>query len=620
MLQNATPDSLSAIDLDFHKKAFPSPQTWRDQVVYLLLPDRFSDGQEKKRPMYDRSESGKFQTSDKGEWMKAGLTFQGGTLTGITSKLDYLRNLGVTTLWIGPVLKQRPDLETYHGYGVQNFLDVDPRFGNVDDLVEMIDQAHKRGMYVILDIVINHTGNNWFYREDGHLLSSLPYRFDPPYDFGAWRTANGGSSSVVRTSDDGIWPREFQNPEWYTRAGQIERWDPDEDEDPLDDDVEFRRGDFYELKHLNFEDKKVLQAIVKVYQYWIGLIDCDGYRIDAVKHLPWEVSRIFCNALHEYAESIGKENFLLAGEVAGGEHMQKSYLDVFGRNLDMVLDIGNSSDLLQGMVKGFVDPKDFFAQYSGHVLLGSHRETGRYHISILDDHDMVRHSKQRFAAFNSAPNSYHQVAHAVGVQLTTLGIPCIYYGTEQSFDGNVSYHDNELEPCDGWPANADRYFREAMFGGKFGAFGTSGCHFFDPDHPTYLRISAIAKIRSRTDKIGLALRRGRQYLMETSYLDRPFAIPEAGELVAWTRVLVDKEVLIVLNTNGTEGRGADVTVYCEFHPAGSRMRVLYRGDWSDDMLKNIDKIETPLIPVRVEEDGRCSVRIDLPPGEMAILA
>jgi len=66
--------------------------------------------------------------------MQAGKIFQGGTLRGITSKLDYLRDLGVTCLWIGPVWKQRADLETYHGYGIQNFLDVDPRFGTRQDI------------------------------------------------------------------------------------------------------------------------------------------------------------------------------------------------------------------------------------------------------------------------------------------------------------------------------------------------------------------------------------------------------------------------------------------------------------------------------------------------------
>ena len=179
--------------------------------------------------------------------------------------------------------------------------------------------------------------------------------------------------------------------------------------------------------------------------------------------------------------------------------------------------------------------------------MGSHRETGRYHVSILDDHDMVGRGKHRFAAHNSTPNRYQQVAHAVGTQFTTLGIPCIYYGTEQAFDGTQERHDHHIEEQLSFE---DRYIRETMFGGTFGAFETSGCHFFDLDHLTYLRIAAIARIRDQQNQIGLALRRGRQYLRETSFLDRLFSIPGPGELIAWSRILFDQEVLVVLNTHG----------------------------------------------------------------------
>lgn len=73
---------------------------------------------------------------------------------GIQSKLGYLRRLGVTALWIGPIFKQVQALETYHGYGVQDFLDVDPRFGTREELRTLVKEAHKLGIYVILDIIV----------------------------------------------------------------------------------------------------------------------------------------------------------------------------------------------------------------------------------------------------------------------------------------------------------------------------------------------------------------------------------------------------------------------------------------------------------------------------------
>lgn len=554
--------------------------------------------------------------------MEAGKFFQGGNIKGITDKLDYLKQLGVTALWVGPVWQQRIDLkDSYHGYGIQNFLNVDPRFGTVEDLIELVAKAHDRCMYVIFDIIYNHTGNNWFYNIDGKPEAELPYRYQPKYPFGGWRSKNGSSTDRINCMEDGVWPKEFQNIDWYTRVGKIEHWDPESWEDPMHPNCQFRRGDFFSLKDLDYSHDDLLSTIIRVYQYWIALTDCDGFRIDTVKHLPNDVSRKFCSAIHEFAETLGKENFLLVGEVTGGDLMLKNYLDIFGRNIDAGLDIGKPAERLENMVKGFWEPELFFNQYREKDILGSHRETGRYHVSVLDDHDRVSRSKNRFAAHNEIPGQYQRVAHAVGVQLTTLGIPCIYYGTEQAFDGTIDRHDRNIEPPnkDGSIPYEDRYIRESMFGGTFGAFETQGCHFFNPEHPTYMRIAAITKVRQRDDKIGLALRRGRQYLRETSFLGRLFSYPGAGELVAWSRILVDKEVVVALNTNGMEARGAEITIHAPFYKPNSTLSILYRSDWNDTLLKNLPAHPLQTEPVKKHEDGRMTVRVDLPPAGMIIL-
>jgi glycosidase len=619
-IEAAAPASVASADLAPRGRVHPSPIDWRDQVFYFLLPDRFSDGREGERQRFDRSDPERFRATDRRRWMEGGTRFQGGTLEGVESKLDYLSGVGVTALWLGPVWRQRPDLETYHGYGIQSFLDVDPRFGTRQDLRDLVDAAHERGMHVLLDVIYNHSGNNWFYDADGRARAMLPYRFQPRYPMHGWRSAAGASTPEIAGPEDAVWPREFQNPDWYTRAGQIGRWDPESWEDPLHPLTEFRRGDFFDLKDLLLDRDEVLSALIRCYQYWIALSDCDGFRIDTVKHVSWDASRNFCGAMHEYAESIGKENFLLLGEVTGGERMARDYLEIFGRNIDAVLDIGAPAARLGGMVKGIKHaPRDFFDLFRGHDLLGTHRETGRYHVSILDDHDMVGKPKRRFAANNPIPARDAQVAHAVGVQLTTLGIPCIYYGTEQAFDGTEARHDASIEPLGehGSIAFEDRYIRESMFGGTFGAFETEGCHFFDADHPTYVRIAAIARVRNRSDRIGLALRRGRQYLRETSFLGRPFSVPGAGELSAWSRILHQQEVLVALNTHGTEPRGAEVTVDAALHPVGATMRFHYRGDWSEAELRDAAPEQNVVIS---GSNGRASVRIDLPPAGMAILA
>ena len=613
-----SPTSLAEVDLRPRGPVHPSPFDWRDQVLYFLLLDRFSDGQEDGRPRFDPANPEQFRAADPAGWRRRGKDFVGGTLKGIAGKLDYLQNLGVTALWIGPVWKQRLELDTYHGYGIQNFLEIDPRFGTRQDLRDLVDAAHARGMYVLLDIFYNHTGNNWFYDRDGSSQTTLPYRFSPPYPFGDWRSATGNSIPDIHDLDDGIWPVEFQKLEWYTRAGQIGKWDPDAWEGALHPDNEFRRGDFFDLKDLNLSRDEALSAVIRAYQYWIALSDCDGFRIDTVKHIPWEASKNFCGAIREYTEMIGKENFWLLGEVTGGGELTRNYLDIFGRNIDAALDIGEPATLLAGMVKGQVDARAFFSQFGGHNILGGHRETGRYHVSILDDHDMVgRAGKHRFSAHNQIPTRFEQVAHTVGAQLTTLGVPCIYYGTEQAFDGTEARGDPQQDG-----GFEDRYIREAMFGGAFGAFETQGCHFFNPEQPTYLRIAAIARIRNQPDQVGQALRRGRQYQRQTAFQGANFVYPGPGELIAWSRLLHQQEVLVTLNGHGTQSRGADVTVDSSLHPPGSEMRVLYRSDWSDADLWKAGTRQAPLTqPVSVRYiDGRATVRVDLPPAGMSILA
>jgi len=616
-IEQESPLTLAEADLTPRGRVFPSPVNWRDQIFYQLLPDRFSDGQEALRPMFDPAHPEQFRAKDKAAWMKAGNRFTGGTLKGVQTKLDYLQGLGVTALWINPPWKQRVDLQTYHGYGIQNFMEIDPHFGSRQDLRNLVDAAHDRGMYVILDVIFNHTGNNWFYlkEETGEPRDTRAYRFSPPYPFHGWRSATGESIPKPISIEDGVWPVEFQNLDFYTRAGMIGKWGLDSWEDPMNPDVEYRRGDFFDLKNLEENNKFVNAHLVKVFQYWIALSDCDGFRLDAVKHISLEGSRMFCTAIHDFAESIGKENFFLTGEITD-KGIAPGYIDLFGRDLDAVLGILSFPNQLAGFVKGLEDPQYFFDLNRSNKREALILQLGHFVVLVLDDHDMSsRSKKERYCAHGIIPNIYLQAAHAVGVQLTMPGIPAIYYGTEQAFDGTEDYHDYRVEPK---RFAEDRYVREDMFGGPFGAFGTAGCHFFNPDHPTYLRIAAIARLRNRKDRFGKALRRGLFYPRETSFLDYPFAIQKKGELAAYSMVHFGTEMLMVLNTHGLQRRAARVTVDENLHAHGSCMNYLYRSDWSDAELRDPPQDRT--VEVVHQSDGRATLMIDLPPAGMAILA
>jgi glycosidase len=590
-LANQRPDSLKDFSLPRREQYFPSSTDWRNEVLYFLLPDRFSDGQENQRPLLDRQQldlarpnlpSGQSWRFDK--WAESGSDrWQGGTLKGLESKLEYLERLGVTTIWVGPIFQQRGHLDSYHGYGIQDFLEVDPRFGTRQDLVSLIDKAHQKGLRIILDIIFNHSGTNWLY------ASGTPgSEWEPPYtagwyQFGSWLGDRGQPIAGQPTaSAEGVWPKELQNFDCYTRAGKGDLGKGDLD----DPNAEFRRSDFISLRDFQLDFPALLDNLARCYKYWIALTDCDGFRIDTLKHVTYDQARNFCGTIKEFAANLGKSDFFLVGEVAGGDYNADRYLDVLEQNLNAALDIGEMRGNLNQVAKGLMNPKVYFDGFDpGKAVMGSHRNIGRRHVSILDDHDHVFGDKIRFS---SEAASEHQVVAGVALQLFTLGVTCIYAGTEQALAGPEPAERKWLPD---WK-KSDRYLREAMFGPEhprqsgaaglqaldrnlpgFGPFGTAGAHCFDPNHPAYVRIAAMATLRKQFP----VLRLGRQYLRPIAipFLSLPFSDRGlSGEIVAWSRILDDEEAVCILNSHGTDRRAAEILVDSSLNPPGSSMTVI----------------------------------------------
>ncbi len=553
-----------ALPLPRRVRFHPSPVDWRNEILYFLLVDRFSDGGEGARPLLDRASAAALRGPNWNwqQWFESGSSrFQGGTIRGVTSRLEYLSGLGVTAIWLSPVFKQRRHLETYHGYGIQDFRDVDPRFGTRADLVDLVARAHARGIRVILDIIFNHSGSNWIYPNDEH---TPPYT-SGSYSFGKWLDANGQPTGTIAGDDDAVWPAELQRETHYTRAGRGNLGAGDLD----DPNAEHKRTDFETLRDFALSNPGVLNDLAWVYKYWIALTDCDGFRIDTLKHVSLEEGRNFCGAIKEFAANLGKEDFFLVGEVAGGDFGQDRYLDVLDRNLNAALDIGEARLAITSVGRGLGDPSTFFSGFDpGNAVFGSHRNIGNRHVSILDDHDHVFGTKLRFSV--DAPNA-HQAAAATALQLFTLGIPCIYYGTEQALSGPES---SERQWLPKWGSH-DAYLREAMFGPQgFPAFGAPGHHVFDPAHPAYTRIAQLANVRGDFP----VLRHGRQYRRQTS-INGTFAFRGSDQLVAWSRILDDEEALCVVNTNGAATRSARSVVDASLNREGSEFTVvLHTGD------------------------------------------
>lgn len=627
----------AAVDLPRRTALHPSPVDWRDEVLYFLLVDRFSDGNNAARPLLDRTDLPAARPAGWrwDAWARSGgERWQGGTIAGVTAELDYLAALGVTTLWLSPVFKQRAADNSYHGYAIQDFLDVDPRFGTRADLVDLVTRAHARhGMRVILDVVFQHTGTNWLYDPATPGGPRQPPYTPGRYAFGSWLDAADQPQPAVTHPDDGIWPAELQDPDSYTRAGSGDLGRGDIG----DDQAEHKRSDFVTLRDLALGPRQI-DVLARCLKYWIALTDCDGFRLDTLKHVTFEQARNLCGSVREFAANIGKANFLLVGEVAGGDDAEDRYLDALGRNLSAALDIGGMRPALTAVAKGLAPGTDYFAGFDPErpgapdprtTGMGSHRNLGNRHVSILDDHDHVFGPKLRFSTDAA---SEHQVVAGVAIQLLSLGIPCLYYGTEQAFAGPEPAEHRWLPE---WGSH-DRYLREAMFGpdhprasgadGRdghpdpelpgFGPFGTAGHHCFDPTHPAFTRIAGLIALRQAHP----VLRHGRQYLRPIASDDAPFEIPGAGDLVAWSRILDDEEALCVVNPHGSQPRHAHILVDASLngtgpHPGGGR---------SLQVVHTTDPALVPLIgsslPVATRH-GAASVAIPaLAPSEVLILS
>lgn len=272
----------------------------------------------------------------------------------------------------------------------------------------------------------------------------------------------------------------------------------------------------------------------------------------------------------------------------------RRYLEAIGLNLSATLDIGELRTILHDVAKGIREPAAYFNVVKDWTpVLGSHRNSGPRHVTILDDHDHVYGAKVRFSM--DAPVE-HQVVAGVAIQLFSLGVPCIYYGTEQAFAGPEKAERERWLPDLGTGLDTsgkkDRYLRETMFGADhprlsglaglavggidpglpgFGAFGSVGAHFFDPGFHVYRRLAALIAIRAKYP----VLRYGRLYLREVSNFGLPFAFPPGGELIAWSRILDDEEGLCIVNGNATAARGGDVVVDLPLNSKiGSAFRVI----------------------------------------------
>ena len=607
----------------------PSPSAWEDEVLYFLLVDRFSDGNEDgyldlagqpvagNTPLFQPPDEGNAigTQADAAGWRQAGLDRAGGTLDGLRSKLGYLRRLGITALWISPVLKQAippaGEQSNYHGYATQDFLSVEPAFGSNDELRGLVADAHAVGLRVVLDVVLNHTGDVFAY--DLSDTARYPATADSPispvdprwdgadYPVAGWRSASGALAPFTPPAAAGLWPdgavfpTELHPPQTFSRKGRITNWD---------NPPEFLEGDFDGLKDVahgfgpldDYRPSPALRALTRAYCWWIAFADLDGFRVDTVKHMDRGATRFFASAVHEFAQSIGKDRFLLIGEITGSRTDAITTMELTG--LDAALGLADVQEQLQRAATGDGDPAGYFSLFRNSELIGkdSHTWLRNTVVTSFDDHDQVWKGPTK-ARFGARTDAGAQLPAILALNATTLGIPCYYYGTEQSLDGA------------GGGEHADRYIREAAFGGDFGPFRSRDRHVFDETAAGYQLLADVLELRRREP----ALRRGRQYLREISGDGVTFGLPTGfggpvRGIVAWSRILADREVICAINTDPAQPRQAWVTIDSGLHAPGDTVGALHGGN------------PGAVASLTAESRNGTAVFVVLPPGAFAAYA
>jgi glycosidase len=544
---------------------YPSPTDWRETWIYFLMTDRFDN---------PAAPPNSEQQTPPVAWDQVYNYRQGGTFKGIEARLDYIASLGARALWISPVLKNpfpdtAPDWPyNYHGYATQDFLTIDGRFASdgtaataATELTEFIETAHAHGLHIILDIVINHTAEVFKYIYQGQVTDTFtdpvilngPLGDEPPI---LWIDGSGTAQPAWQntlpagglTGDDAVWPLDLQSHyDFFRRRGSYIPGEPPPGG--------FIKGDFGSMRQLVAEyltvtpaqeairdlygQTPVIDILIRIYSYLIAAFDIDAFRIDTVMYVEPEMVQNFGNAIREFAFSIGKQNFFLFGEIDDANY---SVVDqFFGRNttddngkglgIDAALDYP-LFDQLPAIIKQFSDVANIRQLFENRKiaeqdLITSHGEAGKYFVSFLDNHD-------QYQRFNSPTTPSAQVLMGLAVLFCLQDIPCLYYGTEQGLTG--------AKNPDGTQAGgAFECVREALWGKTPVAFDTAD--------PLYIGITTLGGLRN-TDP---TLRYGRLYFRQVSGNGRDFGQSAGiGGILAFSRILYDREVLIVANTSTTD--------------------------------------------------------------------
>ena len=462
------------------------------EQFYFVMPDRFANGDtanDKGGLTGSRLSTG-YDPTDKG-------FYQGGDLKGLTKRLDYIKGLGTTAIWMAPIFKNKPVQGTgsnasagYHGYWITDFTQVDPHFGTNKDLQTLISKAHAKGMKVFFDVITNHTADVVDYAEKSYDYLSkgaFPYLTKDGRPFDDADYADGKKKFPAVTSAS------FPRTPTVTSAGKVPSWLNDPTMYHNRGDSTFAGesatyGDFSGLDDLWTERPEVVHGMEKIYERWVKDFAIDGFRIDTVKNVDMDFWTQWATALDTYAARHGRRNFFMFGETYSADTSVTSPYVTQGR-LDATLDFpfqdaarsyasqgGSAQKLSSVFADDYKYTTDKANAYEQVTFLGNH-DMGR--IGYFLKQDNPKATDAELLAKDRLANE---------VMFLSRGNPVVYYGDEQGFTGS----------------GGDKDARQTMFASKvadyldddeIGTDRTAAGDSYDTSAPLYRQISALGKLR-----------------------------------------------------------------------------------------------------------------------------
>jgi alpha-amylase len=521
---------------------------------YFVMADRFYDGDDTNNTggiAGDRDDHG-FDPTAKG-W------FHGGDLAGLLEKLDYIEGLGTSALWLTPSFKNRPVQDNngfpsagYHGYWVTDFTQIDPHFGTNQELRDLIDAAHERGIKVFFDIITNHTADVITYEENR--FSYIPKDVEPfrtasgtPFDDRDY--AGGTFPPLSRTAsfpytpvdppDMQKTPSWLNDPTMYHNRGNTTF---------VGEDSQY--GDFFGLDDLFTERKEVVDGMTDIYETWVREMKIDGFRIDTMKHVNDEFWQEFSPEVLQYAKDQGVEEFFMFGEVADGTRPLTSHYTTHN-DVQAVLDFP-----FQEAARAFAaqsKPTDALGTFFRDDDYYTDADSNAYQLpTFLGNHDaghigMFIRNDNPTGTPESELLARDELAHEL--MYLSRGNPVVYFGDEQGFTGAGNDQAARQDMWDSDDPEYDNVGDDAGLNDNIGSDETPADDNFDLDHPLYLHIKGLADLT----KAHPALRDGAQ--------QHRFSSSEAG-IYAFSRLAREegREYVVALN-NSESAKTATIPTY-----------------------------------------------------------